>query len=201
MTASGTRKRIWQKGEPATRPNCRHDAFNALVWLAFPAPKRPSMQPTSRPEPFGEGPRRDALTHLDECGVIVTAEDASLLDLYAGSAGKRCSGRGAPRSSASCAVSSSAIPPANISGAVPRADRQGGSLRRSAGLARWSRRRASSLTSMPGWPPTWPMGFRRVPAICSPCPTWDTGVVAGNAKPDYYDDEFQFRPGRRVSDR
>lgn len=72
-----------------TRPNSWHDLFNGLVWLQFPQTKRLlnkwHVEDISN---FGLTPRtirRDNLTHLDECGVIlaVRQQDQYLLDLLA----------------------------------------------------------------------------------------------------------------------
>ena len=76
-------------GAVPTRTASRHDAFNALCWIAFPAFKRAcnalhaaqlaevvrSTRSTER------GAMRDALTLLDESGVIVLCADSSLADL------------------------------------------------------------------------------------------------------------------------
>ena len=76
--------RIWVRGEVATRAGNWHDFFNALVWLSFPLSKAAlnarhagalAVQGT------GRGSERDALTHFDECGVVVVSSDPSLLAL------------------------------------------------------------------------------------------------------------------------
>lgn len=76
--------RVWERGEVETRPDNWHDFFNALVWLSFPETKRAitaahvaAMQKPGEPRNL----RRDALTHFDECGIVVLASDPSLLDL------------------------------------------------------------------------------------------------------------------------
>ena len=79
--------RIWERGEVVTRPDNWHDFFNALVWCTFPLAKAAlnarhaaalTVQPAIR------GSDRDALTHFDECGVVVVASDPSLLALLRG---------------------------------------------------------------------------------------------------------------------
>lgn len=79
--------RVWERGEVETRPDHWHDFFNALVWLSFPETKRAitaahvaAMQKPGEPRNL----RRDALTHFDECGIVILASDASLLDLLRG---------------------------------------------------------------------------------------------------------------------
>lgn len=76
-------------GAVPTRTASRHDAFNALCWIAFPAFKRAcnalhaaqlagDARSTRRME---RGALRDALTLLDESGVIVLCTDFALADL------------------------------------------------------------------------------------------------------------------------
>jgi hypothetical protein len=76
--------RIWESGEVETRPDNWHDFFNALVWLSFPQTKiavsAAHMRAMQAP---GEtrGTTRDALTHFDECGIVVLSSQSGLLDL------------------------------------------------------------------------------------------------------------------------
>ena len=65
-------------GEIATRPDNRHDLFNALIWLAFPRTKAAlnrrhfaALSQAREQANAARGPLRDALTQFDECGVIV----------------------------------------------------------------------------------------------------------------------------------
>ncbi|MBK7674611.1 MAG: DUF3025 domain-containing protein [Candidatus Accumulibacter sp.] len=76
--------RIWTRGEVATRPGNWHDFFNALVWLTFPLAKAAlnarhagALAPPASPR----GRARDAMTHFDECGVVVVSSDPDLLAL------------------------------------------------------------------------------------------------------------------------
>ncbi len=79
--------RIWESGEVETRPDNWHDFFNALVWLSFPQTKiaisAAHMRAMQAP---GEarGTTRDALTHFDECGIVVLSSRPELLDLLRG---------------------------------------------------------------------------------------------------------------------
>jgi hypothetical protein len=76
--------RIWENGEVETRPDNWHDFFNALVWLSFPRTKialsaahmRAMRAPGER-----RGAARDALTHFDECGIVVLTSQPELLEL------------------------------------------------------------------------------------------------------------------------
>lgn len=76
--------RVWETGAVETRPDNWHDFFNALVWLAFPQTKRAvtaahvaAMQPAGT----ARGDVRDALTHFDECGIAVVSSQPELLEL------------------------------------------------------------------------------------------------------------------------
>ena len=77
-------KHIHQTGEVSTREDCWHDLFNALAWCRFPRLKSAMNEVHYRH--LGEeidgrrGPQRDALTLLDESGVIVTSPDPALLE-------------------------------------------------------------------------------------------------------------------------
>lgn len=70
-------------GEVPTRDN-PHDFFNALQWLAFPRMKAAinaghlrHLEAAGQPR----SPARNVLTMIDESGVLVASEDASLLQL------------------------------------------------------------------------------------------------------------------------
>jgi Protein of unknown function (DUF3025) len=84
--AEGYEMQIFATGQVPTRPNTMHDVFNALVWLTFPATKaainaRHIAARDARNENGNRGPVQDALTLLDECGVIVVSDQPPLLDL------------------------------------------------------------------------------------------------------------------------
>lgn len=76
--------RIRNSGILAVRPGRWHDVFNALVWRTFPHAKAALNErhcAAINPRPGApRGALRDALTLIDESGVIVVASDASLLD-------------------------------------------------------------------------------------------------------------------------
>ncbi len=80
----GYEERAYRCGEVATRADNRHDLFNALIWLAFPHSKaamnrrhHEALLAARVAGSEARGPLRDALTQFDECGVIVagTAPD------------------------------------------------------------------------------------------------------------------------------
>ena len=76
--------RLWASGEVATRPDNWHDFFNALVWLSFPRAKLALSAGHARATAAAGQPRgthRDALTHFDECGIVVVASQPALLEL------------------------------------------------------------------------------------------------------------------------
>lgn len=72
-------RQIHATGQVPTRAANWHDAFNALVWLAFPRGKAAlNARHLSVPPGPVRGPLRDAATLFDECGVILLCSDASL---------------------------------------------------------------------------------------------------------------------------
>ena len=76
--------RVWARGEVETRPDNWHDFFNALVWLTFPQTKRAvtaAHVAAMQPQGAARGRVRDALTHFDECGIVVVSSRPELLDL------------------------------------------------------------------------------------------------------------------------
>jgi len=79
---------VFETGEVQTRPESRHDLFNALAWLAFPKTKarinamHAAEIPRERERDGGRrGRLRDMLTIFDEGGAIVacTGEVAALV--------------------------------------------------------------------------------------------------------------------------
>lgn len=81
---------IFKTGEVPTRPDDWHDFFNALAWCVWPRTKaacnvlhrqeRDARIAAGLP---GRGPRRDALTQFDECGIVVVSSDAEIPTLLA----------------------------------------------------------------------------------------------------------------------
>ena len=76
--------RIRATGAVETRPGNWHDFFNVLVWLTFPRTKLAiSARHVQAMRRAGavRGSERDALTHFDECGIVVLSSQPELLDL------------------------------------------------------------------------------------------------------------------------
>ncbi len=77
--ASGYEARIYHTGEVATRAHNWHDYFNALAWLSWPHSKAALNALHLRAGLDTQRNRaRDALTLLDESGVVVACADATL---------------------------------------------------------------------------------------------------------------------------
>ena len=200
--------RIWERGEVETRPDNWHDFFNGLVWLAFPRTKiaitRAHVAAFRPTQADGRGPVRDGLTHFDECGVVVLASDPGLLDLLTAFDWKTLfverradviahmrfvvfghatyeqllqPFRGLTAKALLFAVDAAtvALPPAEL---TPRVD---------ALLA------ARIAREFLGERPPRPRDLQPVPLLGIP------GVTADNEDPAYYDDTWQFRPGRRTA--
>ena len=74
---------LFETGEVSTRPENKHDLFNALVWLAFPKTKARINAMHAREIPKEGGKRgrlRDMLTIFDEGGAIaVCGEEVARL--------------------------------------------------------------------------------------------------------------------------
>lgn len=71
---------LFETGQVQTRPDNRHDFFNALVWLAFPRTKARinAMHAAEIPREGGRrGRLRDLLTIFDEGGAIVAGGPAA----------------------------------------------------------------------------------------------------------------------------
>ncbi len=195
--------RVWERGEVETRPDNWHDFFNALVWFAFPRAKAALNARHLREMALsasGRGAGRDAMTHFDECGLVVAGDDPSLFELLRGFRWKElfwerradlarhlrffvfghatCEQLLAPfRGLTAKAV---LYPVATEWLALPAA----------AQLADLDARLAADVDA----------GRLAAPRELQPVPLLGIpGVVAENACPDYYDDSWQFRPGRRLS--
>ena len=86
----GYEERIFARGEVPTRHGDWHDFFNALAWCAWPRTKAAcnrlhlaELHARAAAGLPGRGPRRDALTQFDECGIVVVSSDTDLLALLA----------------------------------------------------------------------------------------------------------------------
>jgi len=72
---------LFESGQVHTRPENRHDLFNALCWLAFPRTKARinAMHAAEIPSEAGQrGRLRDLLTLFDEGGAIIACADEAL---------------------------------------------------------------------------------------------------------------------------
>lgn len=80
-------KHIYETGEVSTREESWHDLFNALAWCRFPNLKSAMNEAHYRrldEERDGRrGHQRDALTLLDESGIVVVSPHEGLLDALA----------------------------------------------------------------------------------------------------------------------
>ncbi|WP_300454141.1 DUF3025 domain-containing protein [Accumulibacter sp.] len=194
--------RIWTRGEVATRPDNWHDFFNALVWLTFPLTKAAlnacHVEALAAPiGGHGRGQARDALTHFDECGVVVVSSDPSLLGLLRSFRWRELfwERRLDLRRALCCFVFGHATyeqllrPFRGLTGKAVLYAVDSAWLQRppSEQLADLDRRLAGELEA----------GLYRQPRALQPLPLLGLpGVTPDSDNPAYYDDPYQFRPGR-----
>ncbi|HNB67505.1 DUF3025 domain-containing protein [Accumulibacter sp.] len=196
-------ERIWETGNVETRSDNWHDFFNGLVWLTFPKSKAtinaahvaaPPAQGSAR------GSARDALTHFDECGIVVLATRPELLELLRSFCWKTLFVD--RRSDVIAAMRfvvfghatyhSLLAPFFGLTAKSVLYVVEDDCLRLSAGLltamldARLAADLAAGVYSRP-------RDFQPLPLLGIP------GVVAANECADYYDDTRQFRAGRRCA--
>ncbi|WP_116473279.1 DUF3025 domain-containing protein [Zobellella maritima] len=71
-------------GQVPTREQNWHDFFGAVIWWQFPRTKallnRQHMEDIQRMGVKSRTPRRDRLTHFDECGLVLVAPDQQELE-------------------------------------------------------------------------------------------------------------------------
>ncbi|MDD2743921.1 MAG: DUF3025 domain-containing protein [Rhodocyclaceae bacterium] len=204
----GYEHRIRAKGEVETQPDNWHDFFNALVWFAFPQAK--SAVSASHAEAMaaiagnGEvdvkvrGKVRDALTHFDECGIVVLSDQAELLDLMRNFAWKPLFVERRTEVMQHLrfiifghATYESLLKP--FRGLTAKAilyevDANWLQLPLAQQIVTVDARLAADLSSGRY---TRPRDFQPLPLLGIP------GVTAESEDPAYYDDTWQFRPGRR----
>lgn len=79
----GYEERIFKTGIISTREQSWHDLFNAFIWLLFPNTKillnELHMQELANQPGKKRTPARDAITHLDESGIIIASTEPQLL--------------------------------------------------------------------------------------------------------------------------
>lgn len=87
---AGYEEQVFASGEVPTRSGDWHDFFNALAWCAWPRSKSAcnrlhlaELRARAAAGLTGRGPRRDALTQFDECGIVVVTSDAGIAELLA----------------------------------------------------------------------------------------------------------------------
>ncbi len=77
-------ERIHKKGIVSTREENWHDFFNAMIWALFPQTKKLlnglHIQELKNQANSLRTKSRDAITHLDESGIVVVSSSANLLD-------------------------------------------------------------------------------------------------------------------------
>ena len=78
---------IYEQGIIPTRSDNWHDLFNGLIWLQFPQTKallnRLHVQDITAHGLSPRTPRRNRITHFDECGVILVSEGREIPDMLA----------------------------------------------------------------------------------------------------------------------
>ena len=83
MAGSEYERRIFETGEVSTREGSWHDLFNALAWCRLPRLKAAlnavHYRHLDQERDGRRGPRRDALTLLDESGALVVSRNPDLL--------------------------------------------------------------------------------------------------------------------------
>ncbi|MCM8596562.1 DUF3025 domain-containing protein [Accumulibacter sp.] len=194
-------QRIWLHGEVATRPGNPHDLFNALVWLTFPLTKAALNARHVRAVPgrnAARGRERDAMTHFDECGVIVVSAERGLLELMRSFQWKSLfwERRDDLRRQLRCFVVGHALyeqlqrPFRGLTGKAILYGEEEAWLERplAAQVAAVDRRLADQLAAGAHGDPR---HFQPLPLLGLP------GVTPESESPAYYDDPWQFRAGRR----
>ncbi len=193
--------RIWAHGQVETRPDNWHDFFNALVWQSFTETKRAiiaSHVQAMMPSGEARGRVRDALTHFDECGIVVLSSQPDLLDLMRNFAWKDLfvERRAAVISEMRFVVFGHATyeqllkPFRGLTAKAILYEVAPAWLAMSSDQLRIAvdRRLATDLA---GGQYQRPRDFQPLPLLGIP------GVTPDNECPAYYDDTWQFRPGRR----
>ncbi|MBU1365233.1 MAG: DUF3025 domain-containing protein [Gammaproteobacteria bacterium] len=193
--------RIWASGEVETRPDNWHDFFNALVWLTFPQTKiavsAAHMDAMRAPGEI-RGTKRDALTHFDECGIVVLSSQPELLDLLRNFAWKElfverraevvCSMRFVIFGHTTYEQMLAPFRGLTAKAVLYDVSEEWLQMDSTAQIAAVDKLLAADLISGRY---TRPRDFQPLPLLGIP------GVTPDSEDPAYYDDTWQFRPGRR----
>lgn len=203
----GYEERIAARGEVETRADNWHDWFNALVWLTFPRAKaalsaRHAAELACRGDAVDGNPARggvrDAMTHFDECGAVVVAENAELLDLLAAFRWRELFVERRPEVVAGLRVFifGHATYEALL---APFRGLTAKCVLRPVAPGWLAQPPATQLAAIDGWlAADFAAGRHGDPRALQPLPLLGVpGVVAASEAPAYYDDVWQFRPGRR----
>lgn len=79
----GYEERVYKTGIISTREENWHDLFNAFIWLLFPKTKcllnELHMQELQQQAGKKRTPARDAITHIDESGIIIVSSHSHYL--------------------------------------------------------------------------------------------------------------------------
>jgi hypothetical protein len=176
--------------------------FNALVWCTFPLAKaalnaRHAAALTAQPAIRGSD--RDALTHFDECGVVVVASDPSLLALLRGFQWRALFWtRRHDLASGAALLRLRARDLRALAAAVPGSDRQGGALRSDCGLAVPPHCPGNCRISTSAWPAKFAAGEHLCARALHPLPLMGLpGVTPDNETAAYYDDRGNSGRARR----
>ena len=198
--------RIWESGQVETRPDNWHDFFNGLVWLAFPQTKlaitRAHVAAFRPTQTDGRGAIRDGLTHFDECGIAILSTRPELLELLRAFAWKELFV--ARRAEvAACmrfvvfghATYEQLLAPfrgLTAKGLLFEIEPDFLALPAEQQQRELDRRLAARIArDFTGAAPLRPRDLQPLPLLGIP------GQTPDNADPAYYDDTWQFRPGRR----
>lgn len=192
--------RIWENGEVETRIDNWHDFFNALVWLTFTKTKiAVSASHVRAMTPSGEarGVTRDALTHFDECGIVVLSSQPELLAMLRAFEWKKLfvEHRADVQSAMRFIIFGHAtyeqlLQPfrgLTAKAVLYEVSEDWLAMSQAEQIAAVDRRLAADFASGSYLRPR---DFQPLPVLGIP------GVTPENEDPAYYDDTYQFRPGR-----
>lgn len=201
----GYERRIWERGEVETRPDNWHDFFNTLIWLAFPRAKAALNARHLRAMGAEDAPRgqvRDAMTHFDECGLVVVSDNPLLLELVRAFRWKELfwerradlqrDMRFFVFGHATCEQLLAPFRGLTAKAVLYEVAADWLALTAAEQLAAIDARLAAELAA----------GQHAVPRDLQPVPLLGLpGMTPDNERPEYYDDTWQFRPGRRQAAR